>query len=345
MLIPKRTGGERPLGIPTISDRIAQTVIKKLIEADIDKLFSEDSYGYRQGKSAHDALKQCRKRCWQKDWVIDLDIKGFFDNIDHDLLMLAVDRVVEENWIKRYIQRWLKANVYRSGKEESRDKGTPQGGVISPILSNLFLHYVFDKWMEIHHSDSKFERYADDIVIHVRSRSEAEQLMNKLQVRFESCLLQLHPVKSKIVYCKDRIRQQEYPVYSFDFLGFTFRPRLASNKKGMYYVGFLPGISQIAANSIRKTIRSCKLHHHVKSSIEDIAFFVNPKARGWINYYQLFNKRDLSKVFGVLYFRILKWIGTKYRLNSKKRIVNKLEHYFALQPKLFVHWEFMYPMV
>ena len=342
--IPKRTGGERPLGIPTVTDRIAQTVIKKLIEPRLERIFHKDSYGYRPKRSAHEALKQCRSRCWQTNWVIDLDIKSYFDEINHELLIKALEKVIREKWIRVYITRWLKAGVVRSCGLAERTKGTPQGGVISPLLANLFLHYAFDKWMEKKYSSVNFERYADDIIIHTRNKEESEQLLGEIKERFAECKLEIHPAKSKIVYCKDSKRTGDYPNYSFDFLGFTFRARLAANKKGMYYVGFLPGISNTAATTIRREMRKWKVQDRVYASLEEVAEFINPRVRGWINYFQIFNKRDLHKIFQVLHFRLLKWIRSKYKtLKSKKQSVRWFKHQRNQQPNLFAHWTFMYP--
>lgn len=341
VLIPKSGGGKRPLGIPTVTDRIAQTVVKKLIEPRIDKVFHVDSYGYRPKKSAHDALKACRKRCWQTNWVVDIDIKGYFDNIDHQLLLKAFERHVKEKWVLLYVKRWLTTSVKRNGEIEEREKGTPQGGVISPLLANLFLHYVFDKWISKHYPNIKFERYADDIVIHTHTQEESEKLLNRLKLRFEQCKLEMHPTKSKIVYCKDCKRIGDYPVYSFDFLGFTFRPRLASNKKGMYYTGFLGSISRTGEKSIRRRIRSWKLHRQSERSLQELAEHINPQVRGWINYYSLFSKRGISRVLVSINRRILKWIRMKYKLTSKRQVLKAFKLHRHRSPKLFAHWAFL----
>ncbi len=346
VLIPKRNGGRRPLGIPTVKDRIAQMVVKKLLEPRCERLFHKDSYGYRPNKSAHQALKQCRMRCWESNWVIDLDIKGFFENISHELLNVALSQLETESWIFLYINRWLKSGVLRKGILHSKSKGTPQGGVISPLLANLFLHFVFDKWMNIYYPQVKFERYADDIIIHCKTQEESESLYTAIKERFQSCGLELNEVKSKIVYCKDSKRRLNYISISFDFLGFTFRRRLSSNKKGMYYVGFLPAPSKSSLNSIKKEIKSWKLQNRVKATLEEIGEYINPKVRGWINYYSLFQKRELYKALQVLEFRILKWVRTKYKkLSSKKRSVLWIKHLKMSSPKLLAHWRFMYPSI
>ena len=240
--IPKKNGGERILGVPTIKDRIAQMVVKQTIEPRIDPIFHPDSYGYRPGKSALQAVGVVRERCWRYDWVLEFDIKGLFDNIDHELLMKAVRKHVHEKWVLLYIERWLKAPMNRDGQDIPREKGTPQGGVISPLLANLFLHYAFDHWMRIQHPSIPIVRYADDGVAHARTRKEALELKESLRKRFAEVGLELHPEKTKIVYCKDDNRQRdEGEPISFDFLGYAFRPRRVKTRSGQYFIGFTPG--------------------------------------------------------------------------------------------------------
>jgi group II intron reverse transcriptase/maturase len=255
--IPKGDGKTRPLGIPTVSDRIAQMVVKQHLEPRMEEIFHPDSYGYRPKRSAHDALAKARKLCWRYDWVLDMDIKGFFDNIDHDLLMRAVNKHVEEKWCLLYIERWLKACVeFPDGVVLQSKKGTPQGGVISPLLANLFLHYAFDEWMRRKFPSIPFERYADDSLCHCRSKKEAEELKDALIKRFAEVGLELHPEKTKIVYCKDVDRKEDFDLIKFDFLGYTFRPRRAKNRYGKYFVSFLPAISSKAGKGIRQEVRS-----------------------------------------------------------------------------------------
>ncbi|WMU75447.1 group II intron reverse transcriptase/maturase (plasmid) [Enterobacter bugandensis] len=252
---PKVTGGTRPLGIPTVADRIAQMVVKDMLEPILEPYFHVDSYGYRPNKSAHDALKVIRQRCWRTNWVLDVDIRGFFDNIDHELLMKAVRRHTDCRWVQLYIKRWLNATVHMpDGSVQIRDKGTPQGGPISPLISNLFLHYAFDMWMKREFPVIRFERYADDIVAHCKSHAQAMMLCSRLRKRLAECKLEMSPGKTKIVYCKDRERTEEYPEISFDFLGYTFRPRKSVSKEGELSVNFLPAMSARAAGSIRQTV-------------------------------------------------------------------------------------------
>ena len=259
--IPKAGGGERKLGIPTVSDRIAQMVVKSRLEPEIDPLFHPSSFGYRPGKSALDAVGQARRYCWKYDWVLDLDIKGFFDNIDHDLLMRAVKKHAREPWILLYIERWLKAPAQgRDGHVEARVKGTPQGGVISPLLANLYLHYGMDVWMRKNFPHTPFERYADDAIAHGRTETEAQKLKDALEARMRECHLELHPEKTKIVYCKDDDRRGTCQHEKFGFLGYTFRPRRSKNRFGKYFINFSPAVSDKAVRKIRAEIRSWKLH-------------------------------------------------------------------------------------
>ena len=262
--IPKSDGKIRPLGIPTVADRVAQMVIKQQLEPKLEKVFHQDSYGYRPNKSAIDALKQARTRCWRNDWVLDLDIKGFFDNINHELMMKAVEKHTQDKWVLLYIKRWLEAPVAMpDGTLVTSQKGTPQGGVISPLLANLFLHYAFDKWMERNFPNISFERYADDSVCHCKSEAQAKMLKNALEQRMEEVGLELHPEKTKIVYCKDADRTQTYSNIQFDFLGFTFRPRKSKNKYGKYFINFTPAISNKAIKRITSVMREWKVQIEV----------------------------------------------------------------------------------
>jgi RNA-directed DNA polymerase len=287
--IPKKTGGERLLGIPAVSDRIAQMVVKMYFEPLVEPKFHEDSYGYRPGKSAIQAIKVTRQRCWRYNWVLEFDIKGLFDNIDHDLLMKAVGHHTQCKWILLYIERWLKAPFQKEdGTLVEREKGTPQGGVVSPVLSNLFLHYVFDKWMERNYPRNPFCRYADDAVAHCRNEAEAHKLQKALEVRFRECGLELHPQKTKIVYCKDDDRRGDYPNISFDFLGFTFRPRRSKNRRGKHFINFTPAVSNKAGKAMRETARRWKMHLRSDKVLEDLSRMFGPVIRGWINYYGSF---------------------------------------------------------
>lgn len=340
--IPKRSGGERILGVPTVADRIAQAVVKDFLEPILEPCFLDDSYGYRPGKSAHDALAITRKRCWRYDWVLEFDIRGLFDNIDHELLLRALRKHTDCRWVLLYIERWLKAPFETAeGRTQAREKGTPQGGVISPLLANLFLHYVFDKWMRRNNPQNPWARYADDGLVHCRTRKEAEELRQVLTERFQACKLELHPQKTRIVYCRDDDRRQEYPETSFDFLGYTFRPRRARNWRGKYFVSFLPAISNEAAKALRQQIHGWRIHLKPDKSIEDLSRLLNPIIRGWIQYYGRFYKSRLYQVLRHLNRALVHWVRRKYKKLTRHR--RKAEHWLGRlarrEPQLFAHWQ------
>jgi len=340
--IPKATGGTRPLGIPTVTDRIAQMVVKRYLEPLLEPIFHEDSYGYRPGKSAIQAVGTARQRCWRRDWVLDLDIKGFFDNIDHGLLIRAVRKHTDCKWVLLYTERWLKAPVrFADGTLEARDRGTPQGGVISPLLANLFLHYALDAWMVRNHPDIPFERYADDGIYHCANLAQAERLKALVEQRLTDCGLALHPDKTKIVYCKDTRRRGDYPRHKFDFLGYTFRPRKSKNRRGEYFVSFSPAVSNKAATAIRRTMRRWALHQRSDKSLEDLAGIVNPALRGWINYYGRFYKSALYPPLRHLDRYLTRWAMRKYKglKGRKRRAAQWLARIARRQPWLFAHWQ------
>jgi RNA-directed DNA polymerase len=340
--IPKKTGGERYLGIPTVSDRIAQMVVKNYFEPLVEPNFHKDSYGYRPGRSAIQAVKVTRERCWRYSWVLEFDIKGLFDNIDHDLLLRAVRHHTESKWILLYIERWLKVPFQKEdGTLVKRYKGTPQGGVISPVLSNLFLHYVFDKWMERNYPENPFCRYADDAVVHCRTKAEAFVLKEKLDARLRECDLELHPEKTKIIYCKDDDRQGNYPLNSFDFLGFTFRPRRSKNRWGKYFVNFTPAVSNKAGKAMRQKARRWKMHLRSDKSLEDLSRMFGPVIRGWIAYYGSFYKSALYPTLSHLNRTLVRWAMRKFkRLKGHRRRAERwLGRIAKRQPWLFPHWK------
>jgi len=338
--IPKADGKTRPLGIPTVADRIAQMAVKMQIEPELEQHFHPDSYGYRPGKSAHQAVEQVRARCWERAWVLDMDIKGFFDNIDHKLLMIAVNKHVQDKWMRLYIERWLKAPVqHRDDRLETRNVGTPQGGVISPLLANLFLHYVFDMWVEKHWPGIQFERYADDIVCHCKSEREAKRLLEILNNRFTSCGLTLHPEKTKIVYCKSNNNRLEYSRVSFDFLGHTFKPRLIKTKTGVFMVSFLPSISGRAAKSIRSKIQDWKLVKNSRNDLTSIAKAKRSTLMGWINFFGKYGRAGIKQTLFYLNEELVRWAKRKYkRLNTKSKAVRWIKGVRRREPNLFVHW-------
>lgn len=341
--IEKKDGGKRKLGIPTVGDRIAQMVIKEYLEERFESLFHPNSYGYRPLKSAHDALEQVRQNSRKYDWVIDLDIKGFFDNIDHDLLMLAIEKHVTEKWVKMYIRRWLEMPIEKKNGEKiyKQGKGTPQGGVISPLLANLFLHYVLDLWLTINFSTVSFVRYADDAIIHCVSKEQAETILDAINQRMQECKLELHKDKTKIAYCKDYRRKEKFNVVKFDFLGFSYQPRPTKSKRdGKMFLGFDLAISKSSRKRIVDEIRKTNLHRWSTAQIEEIAEMLNPKIQGWINYYGKFRPYELERVFRRLNYRLIKWLMNRYkRLKSgKRRAFNMLNRICNNNPKLFAHW-------
>ncbi len=342
--IPKADGKMRKLGIPTVGDRVAQMVIKDYLEPRMESVFHENSYGYRPKRDAHQALTKARRNCWLYNWVIDMDIKGFFDNINHEKLLLAVDRHVEEKWVKMYIKRWLKAPVCNKAGEliYKEGKGTPQGGVISPLLANLFLHYAFDQWLTLHFKGVRFERYADDIIVHCHNKEQAERVLESIKGRMESCELELHPEKTKIVYCKDHKRTGTYEHVKFDFLGYTFKPRPSITKgSGYKFLGFDLAISVKSGKRIISTLRQSQLHRWTNATLEEIASKFNPKIQGWLNYYGKFRPSSMRYIFCCFHKRLIKWLQNKYKsLRGKLYKSNKmLIQIQKSKPELFKHWK------
>jgi len=340
--IPKKSGGMRLLGIPTVTDRIAQMAARLVFEPMLEPHFHPDSYGYRPKRSAHQALEMARKRCWKYDWVIDLDIKGFFDTIDHELMLKAVDFHKPPVWVRLYIERWLKAPVQvEAGKELERDLGTPQGGVISPLLANLFLHYAFDVWMRKYHGGNPFERYADDIVIHCRTKAEAEILLAEIKGRLGECKLTVHPEKTKIVYCKDGKRRERHENMEFDFLSFTFRSRFARCKDGSFFETFTPAISKKAEKAIRDTMRKWRIHRATRAELKELSERYNPRLRGWFEYYGRFRPSAMNGIFEMFQKILMKWAKEKWgRFNGNWSRASKFIIQIARKhPEYFVHWQ------
>jgi len=343
--IPKSDGKTRPLGIPTVADRIAQMVVKRHLEPMVEPKFHPDSYGYRPGKSALDAIGVARQRCWRYEWVLDLDIKAFFDSIEPELLMRAVRKHTDCPWVLLYIDRWLKALVQMpDGSLVGRERGTPQGGVISPLLANLFLHYAFDMWMRRNFPDIPFERYADDAICHCRTEGQAMALRAALDARFADCGLTLHPDKTKIVYCRDESRRDMHPIFKFDFLGYTFRPRLVSKRAGGMGVSFSPAASPKALKAIRGTIRSWSLHLRSDKALDDLARMFNSHIRGWVNYYGRFCPSALYPTLWNIERYLARWVCGKYK--SLRRHKRRSRHWLARiaqrQPQLFAHWTLLH---
>ncbi|MDA8400640.1 MAG: group II intron reverse transcriptase/maturase [Actinomycetota bacterium] len=339
--IPKKTGGTRILGVPTVADRVAQMVVKLVLEPVVEPVFHPDSYGYRPGRSAAQALGVTRERCWRYDWVLEFDIRALFDNISHELLMRAVRWHTDNPWVLLYIERWLKAPFQKpDGTIEDRHRGTPQGGVVSPLLANLFMHYTFDAWMARVHPDKPFARYADDAVVHCWTEADAERLKTDLAQRFAECGLELHPTKTRIVYCQDSNRRGTYSNTSFDFLGYTFRPRQSKTGSGKYFVSFSPAVSRKAQTAMRQAIRDWQLHLKTNSSLEDLARIVNPTVRGWMQYYGLFHSSAMFGVLNHLDRELVLWARKKFKKYKRhqRRATHWLGRIARKQPELFAHW-------
>lgn len=341
--IPKKSGGERILGVPTVADRIAQMVVKLTFEPDVEPYFLPDSYGYRPNKSAIDAIGVTRQRCWLYDWVLEYDIRGLFDNIDHQLLMKAVRHHTNNKWVLLYIERWLKTPMQMpDGSLLEKTRGVMQGGVISPVLSNLFLHYVFDAWMKRNHPTIPWCRYADDAVAHCETKEEAKQLLEALKTRYKECGLELHPDKTKIVYCKDDSRRKEYPIKEFTFLGYTFRARTCLNtKRNCLFTRFTPAVSKEALKAMRARIRKSNLRHKTNLSIEEIADCFNPILQGWLNYYGQYTRSAMYPICRHFNKTLVAWAMRKYKkLHGRKIKASQfLIRISKNEPDLFAHWE------
>jgi RNA-directed DNA polymerase len=339
--IPKKAGGTRTLGVPTVADRIAQTVVRLYLEPEVEPLFHVDSYGYRPGRSALDAVATCRQRCWKADWVIDLDIRAFFDSIPHSLLLKAVSKHTALRWVLLYVQRWLEAPLLREdGTLVPRDRGTPQGSAISPLLANLFLHYAFDRWLSREFPAVTFERYADDAVVHCKSEAQAHEVLDAIAGRMAQVGLELHPDKTRIVYCKDSGRKGSHEFERFTFLGYTFRPRDARSKHGSRFTSFSPGVSDDAAKGIRSTIRGWRLHRRSDLSLGDLVRKINPVVQGWITYYGRFYKSALYASLRRINEYLVRWAMRKYkRLYGRVTAAWRwLEGVALREPQLFAHW-------
>jgi len=339
--IPKpHGGGTRVLGVPTIADRIAQTVVAGRLQEKVEPIFHPDSYGYRPGRSPLDAVRTCRARCWKYDWVIDLDVQKFFDSVSWDLVVKAVAVHTDLPWVLLYVKRWLAAPIQLpDGALAQRDRGTPQGSAISPVLANLFLHYAFDAWMARNFPDVPFERFADDAVVHCTSQQHAEQVRAAIEDRMVEVGLRLHPDKTRIVYCQDANRRDAAEHTSFTFLGYTFRARRAHTKNGVVFTSFLPAVSKDALKKMGQEVRRWRVHRRTDLDFAGLARMINPVVRGWMNYYGAFYPSALSTLLARINTYLMRWVRKKYkRFRAARKARARWEYVTTTYPRSFAHW-------
>jgi len=339
--IPKKSGGTRILGVPTVGDRIAQTAVAMVLEPLLEPVFHADSYGYRPGKSAHDALAVTRQRCWRYDWVLEYDIRALFDKIDHPLLLKALRHHCNERWVLLHVERWLTAPMQgQGGHVSARTVGVPQGGPLSPILANLFLHYALDHWLESHHPDVPFCRYADDGILHCETEAQAVWLREQLAERLRDCGLEMHPEKTRVVYCKDSRRTGTYEHIQFDFLGYTFRPRRVASRSGRIFTGFTPALSRQAMAAMRQSLRQRRLFKHSELSLEQLAKLLAAPVRGWMAYYCRFRGSEFQPIADYIDSSIVRWAMRKYKRlrGHPQRAFAWLDRIKRRSPALFPHW-------
>ena len=346
--IPKKgkKGGTRVLGIPNVVDRVAQAAAAMALEPDVEPVFHEDSYGYRPGRAPGHAVAVCRERCFKKDWVVDLDIRAFFDSVPWDLMLKAVRHHTDQKWIVLYVERWLKAPMQRPDKTlVLRVKGTPQGSPISPCLANLFLHYGLDAWMVREFPTIQFERFADDAVIHCVSESQARFVREAVARRLVEVGLELHPDKTRIVYCKDSRRRGTHEHVSFTFCGYTFRPRKARNKRtGEVFTGFLPAVSPEKLTLMSRRVAGWRLHRRTTLDLNDLAPGINLVMRGWLAYFTAFYPTAVRPLCQRIDRHLMRWARRKYQRlkHSQRRARTWLKGVRKRAPGLFAHWQLRY---
>lgn len=341
--IPKAGGnGVRVLGVPTVADRIAQTAVAMVLEPVVEPMFHPDSYGYRPERSALDAVEVCRTRCWQQQWVIDLDIQSFFDTVPHEPILRAVEKHTDHRWVLLYVKRWLTAPVQQSdGTLVVPGRGTPQGSAISPLLANLFMHYAFDAWLAETQPLVRFERYCDDVIVHCLSEKQAKYIRNVIATRLWRFGLRMHPRKTKIVHCLQDGRTRRDHQVEFTFLGYTFRPRYSRLRDGRWKSGFLPAVSKTAKKHMAAEIRGWRLGRRTTLSFSEIAAMVNRIVAGWINYYGRFYKAELiSFLDSRINPHLVKWAMRKFKHlhRSPRKARERLAQIATTYPGMFIHW-------
>jgi RNA-directed DNA polymerase len=339
VIIKKKDGGERKLGIPTLLDRIAQQVVKAHLEPLVEPHFHPGSFGYRPNRSAHDAVSQTCRNSFNHDFVIDLDIKSFFDRIDHDLLLKGVRHYCKDKWILLYVERWLKAGILqRDGRTVSRMTGTPQGGVISPLLANIFLHISFDSWMDKNHPEKPFERYADDVIVHCKTERQAQFVLKHIEQRLSDCKLELNAGKTSIVNLRGTAKVKYKK--SYDFLGFSIRPNWCKLNGRLKVVPSIY-ISTKSESAVLAKFKAMEIHKRRKP-LEEIAKDIRSVIQGIINYYGKFSVGHLRYIFNQLNARLLKWVKWEKGL-YKYAAVKWLKRLFKQTPTLFPHWKLVHP--
>ncbi|WP_232303511.1 group II intron reverse transcriptase/maturase [Pseudofrankia sp. DC12] len=345
VVIPKPEGGSRVLAVPTVADRVAQTVAVLVLDPRVEPMFHRDSYGYRPGRSPLDAVAAARTRCWKNDWVIDLDIRAFFDSVPWDKLMAAVHRHLDwdTRWVGLYVERWLRAPLVRAdGTREERTRGCPQGSPVSPLLANIYLHYAFDTWMIREFPGVLFERFSDDVVVHCTSEQQARRVLADIRGRLAECGLELNESKTQVVYCADDGRRKPWDgPTGFDFLGYTFHARTVRRRDGALFVGFTPAISDRNAKRLRRQIRRWRLHRRTAGTLQDLAARINPLIRGWINYYGAFTPSRLAPTLRLIDAYLARWLQRKYRRFRRRwrRSLRFLAEVRRRDPGLFAHWQ------